>query len=78
MNNGVVQMIQGGGAVALAVVVWYEIRQLRIDLIATIKGYADAQKGVDEKLAVLLDRKAEGRVEVDTPATGVVRRPQEA
>lgn len=49
-------IVESGGAVALAVVVWSELRALRKDLVASLENVSAKQQRIAEQQTVFLER----------------------
>jgi hypothetical protein len=56
LPSNILTIIESGGVVALAVIVWFELRGLRKDIVSAITVVADKQGKVIEQQATLLER----------------------
>jgi hypothetical protein len=52
----VARLVDGGGAVALAVVIWWELRQFRKDMTAAVTSLAEKQAAVVHEVTDLKSR----------------------
>ena len=63
-------IIESGGVVALAIVVWFELRGFRKDLVTVMKDINGSQQKVSEQQAVILERQAQNHDELVTHGCG--------
>lgn len=57
-------IVESGGAVALAVVVWFELRALRKELISSLEHIGDKQQKQAEHHAILLEKQERAREDI--------------